>query len=68
MGNIGFYIAVIIFKGTGRMEIMGGICKIEGSVIVFIVNMVLTVLFILLLRNNRPLPEYEQSVFEHHSV
>lgn len=23
LGNIGFYIAVIIFKGTGYMEIMG---------------------------------------------
>lgn len=53
---------------TGNNILSGGICKIEGSVIVFIVNVVLTVLFILLLRNNRPLPEYEQSVFEHHLV
>lgn len=79
MGNIGFYPAVIIFKGTSYMEIMGrnytsiaddypnlfvttftgndilsgGICKIEGSMIVLIVNVVLIALFILYKRRKR---------------
>lgn len=38
---------------TGNNILSGGICKIEGSIIVLIVNVILTVFFILLQKKNR---------------